>query len=698
MAPFSYSELGNRESGEMDIQKPGKVLQNHHADHQAATEPADLGATVAEYFLRIYRLHLKASPFAATECRLLEASGAQHNRRTYELRVQQDDEWRSRRMTIMPLGEGSGSKSKCFYAIYDDHLVVKIPPAPITDFSKYIDSLHVEQKIATRLAPRVCITPSVSVIMKRAFPIQEEDDAESLSPEDCEAAYVKWLSENPDAQSCLKINDGFVFFMDLAKYFILADVLSSMRGRTRDSIEAEIIQNAGLLSDLQGFEGRYGYGTGHIAEGLASIYSEYESRLRNVLEGGRVTVSGIQYKFQEWFSGHLAGKTIGDGQEQAVPAELIPEMDRLITALMAENVEPVGAYRETIRRFLLKKSFSQSRTQMSGIITNILDLLAYLGRKRVAMRDFKPDNVLVAGDPGRYPNFLSTADAFFLGLIDVETAIIIDADAEEPLPQPRLGGTPFFSTPSQLVPNDLLAQAFGDVHRIFFLQDWYAAMAMMYKVVTDEHLFKQTAKILPTLIRTIQKAANERRFTVEVVEAVSRSFWKRAVSEYRHNVAQREKMLRAVNIVVPKPANGLMAEIFQEEKDRIEARMRKLVGGQTYYNSEKNREQLLGASHQQIESLLSTGSGDDPEVDGKNQPEDMKHFLTALLVEKKRIDECRNYIDRFHKQEPVRLDVYELLNIFFNCVFRKMFPETWGVVNDTPLRGLPRPLTDDSSK
>ncbi len=671
-------------------------MQLNQTDSQTSSEPKDLSTIVAEYFLEIYRQHLKASPYAPAECRLLEVFGSQNNRRTYELRITQDEIWKSRRMTIMPLGEGSGSKSKCFYAIYDDHLVVKIPPVAITDFSKYVECLQAEQKIAMRLAPRVCITPSVSVIIRRAFPFNDEE-AKNRSPEEEEEAYVKWLEENPDAQEYLKINDSFVFFMDLAKYFILADVLDSMHGRTRDSIDAEIRQNAGVLLDIQGFEGRYGYGTGHISEALAIIFREYESALRDLLGQARVTVSSIQYKFLEWFASHLAGKNISIGLESSIPSEIVPDMDRLIKTLLEENVETVALYREAIQRYLVKKSFSQSRTQMANIIANILDLLAYMGRKQVAMRDFKPDNLLAAGDPQRYPQFLSTVDAFQLGLIDVETAMIIDPDQIKPAFQPRLGGTPLFSTPSQLVPNDLLAQAFGDVHRIFFLQDWHAAMVMMYHVVTDDNLFMQTAKILPVIIRTIQKAAKERRLNVEVVEAVSRSFWTSAVSEYRQNLTQREKMLRAVNVVVPKKANKLLVEIFEEEKERIEERIRKLVAEQTYYKTEKNQEQLLKASHQQIKGLLFNLTEPGPETGGAVRPEGVRQFLTTLLAEKNRIAECRDHLDRLHNPEPVRFDLFELLNLFFNCVFRIMYPEKWAGVDPVSLLELPTPLREGSS-
>ena len=54
----------------------------------------------------------------------------------YELRVKHMEDWAKRRMTIGPLGEESGSKSKCYFVIYDVHLVLKTPARPIDDFEE----------------------------------------------------------------------------------------------------------------------------------------------------------------------------------------------------------------------------------------------------------------------------------------------------------------------------------------------------------------------------------------------------------------------------------------------------------------------------------------------------------------------------------------------------------------------------------
>ena len=120
---------------------------------------------IVEFFLNIFKHQLGASREAATEFRLVDSRSFAPNY-IYELRVKMSDDWQSRRMTIGPLGEGTTSRSKCFYVIYDYHLVIKIPPTPITDLNEYIKIIKKEKSIVNKLYMKECIIPTVSVILK----------------------------------------------------------------------------------------------------------------------------------------------------------------------------------------------------------------------------------------------------------------------------------------------------------------------------------------------------------------------------------------------------------------------------------------------------------------------------------------------------------------------------------------------------
>jgi hypothetical protein len=628
---------------------------------------ANLRRSIIEYFLEIFRLQIKASRSAPVEYREIDRDADGH-RRYYELRIRPYDNWKSRRMSIMPLGEGSGSKSQCFYVIYDDHLVVKIPPQPITDFSKYIDAINKEQKIAARLTPRICITPTVSVILKKVFPIE---DGGGERPEDTpESAYIKWLSDHPEFQSCLKIDGRFVFFMDLARYYMLSSVIAGIHDSQAEAVAEEIAGNPGLLWEQRGFEGRYGAQHSLVPDTIKTVCQAYERQLPGIFEARRLQTPRIQYKFKGWFLNRLAGQSLVD-HESDVPREIVVAVEALIDTVLAENQPAVAAYRDIIRQFVRRKSLSASKVKISSVVANIIDLLAYLRRKGVAMRDFKPDNVLVAGDPLKYPGFLSSPDAFFLGLIDVETAVGIDNAAGRSEGQPQLGGTPFFSTPSQIVPNRILAESLGDVARTLYMQDWYAGLVMIYRVVTGERLFRKTATTIPTVIREIEEALCNKALSPDVFARVSRRFWRVAAVEFRQKVAAKEKMLSSLVLDIPKTAFELLREVFNELENQQSVRLRSMIADQAHFKSEGNQRQLLLASAGQIGNLLSK------ERTAANPSSDRLQFLEGLTKEKERLDGYRRSLQSLGSP-PARLTTYVILDALFEIVLGHMLPEKWG--------------------
>ncbi|MEJ2041613.1 MAG: hypothetical protein P8X55_22200, partial [Desulfosarcinaceae bacterium] len=129
---------------------------------------------VLRFFFQLFKSQINADPNVPTELYLVEMRATCPNE-TYEMRVQQNGEWISRRMSIGLLGQGGGSRSKCFYVIYDSHMVIKLPAEPITSFFAYNRQIASEAGIVARLAPRECIVPRVSVILKQITSIPEAD-------------------------------------------------------------------------------------------------------------------------------------------------------------------------------------------------------------------------------------------------------------------------------------------------------------------------------------------------------------------------------------------------------------------------------------------------------------------------------------------------------------------------------------------
>ena len=376
-------------------------------------------ASVIRYFINLFRRQLNASSEAPFEVKRFPDSALGKKFATFELRIKHGGEWISRRMTIAPLGEESGSKSICFYVIYDDHLVVKIPPTPVRDLNHYLDCIYADQRIVFRMEPRECVVPSISVILKRIHSFSDD----SANPENMEGKYISWLKKNPAYQEYLKIDEAFVFFMDLSRFRILGDILHQLHFDIKGRFLEEITKNRGIITAYHSFEGRYGQSRAGLGYDLKRMYSAFEAAVQDILSRYKIPPSTLQYKIEDWFLQNLSGSK-AEAPEKDVAPEIIAEVNGVFEEVKNENQPTIVSYHATVREYLHKKYFAKSRSQMEGIITNILDLLAWLFEKGVAMRDFKPDNILVTGDPEKNPNFLSAPDQYQLGLIDVETAVI----------------------------------------------------------------------------------------------------------------------------------------------------------------------------------------------------------------------------------------------------------------------------------
>jgi len=111
-----------------------------------------------------------------------------------------------------------------------------------------------------------------------------------------------------------------------------------------------------------------------------------------------------------------------------------------------------------------------------------------------------------------------------------------------------LGGTPFYATPSHFIKNDVIIYKFKNLGKIFHLQDWHATLIMIYKVITGDLLFEQTARLFGELRNLMVNANKPGWHQTDVFEEASRIFWHSAVSEFQVKIAESEKSLKAVAV------------------------------------------------------------------------------------------------------------------------------------------------------
>jgi len=514
------------------------------------------------------------------------------------LKVLHEDKWEERRMTLAPIGEGSGSKSQCFYVIFDTHIVVKIPPTPITDFEDYITRVQAEAQIMERLSPRICVIPNLAAILGRIHPFP---DADSIPPARIEDRYIRWLRRFPENQRFLTIGGSFVFFMDLARYYFLSHVAANFHNRAAGLAE-EIKADVDILSDLSLFEGKYGHRGGELWPPFHKAYESFREEVNRVTAQADqpVPLSGWDIKKL-----YLAGMA---SREPDLAKLNVSVGFRSLMASWLEQTAKSGRplkqrYQQMLNHYTERRLFSRSRPLMGSMVTNLLALLAWIDVKKIGLRDLKPDNLLVAGNPDNYPDFLTSAKKYVIGLIDLETAVDFGSDGTSAIPQPQLGGTPLYCTPSHFFPNALLQKVYSDLPLVFHMQDWYAMIAIIFSVVTGDQLFRNTARQITMMMKSIIQSRAEKETLKKKLLHFTRQFQNNAAVEIREKVEQHVKRLRSVSAHIPEKIQQRLAEHHQSELRITRQQLQQILDSQATFNKGNNRQRLEKSSVADLKKL-----------------------------------------------------------------------------------------------
>lgn len=613
---------------------------------------------VATLFLDLYREAIGAPPDAPVKIEPVEESGSD-NRGVYELKIELDGSWRSRRMAIAAIGENTGSKSQCFYVIFDTHMVVKIPPIPITDFEDYIERIQAEAKIRRKLVPKECVIPNISVILKKIHPLPE---AAKLSDDQLEAGYTRWLLQSPTNQRFLKVGGSFVFFMDLAKSYFLSRVVKDFH-RTENLITDEVQADTDILTDLNQFEAKYGKPGGNLWPDLHQVFTTFQKEI-----GAARPQSSGAVDLSEWQTKNLFLSSMAD-REMAVASpegldRVHPGLETHLAKFCSAHTASGRRYQKLLLSYTGERLFDRSLPLMCAMATNLLALLAWMGENQVAMRDLKPDNLLVAGNPDDYPHFLSSAKNYAIGLIDLETAVDYERRSRASLPQPRLGGTPFYGTPSHFFPNHLLQQVHEDLALMFHLQDWYAIIGIIYEIITAEKLFGRTAREFPKLINTVMQTLAQNGNLEPAYILFSRRFWESSSAEFQQRLELSARPLEAVVAGIPEPIQLRLADHIGSERSKADDRITKCLDANPAFNKGNNRRLLEKSSARDLESIRAR-------YDGRENAKDLVCRMDELMACKRRAENLAGLSKTLQTPFP-QVTVMTLLQMMFDVVRTQM--------------------------
>lgn len=645
-----------------------------------AAAPQEVREKIVEFFVNLFKLQLGPMDLDEKETafKRLPSDGFSHDY-AYELQVKRSGEWKTRRMAISLLGESSASKSQCYKVVYDDILVVKIPPTPIKDLDEYIECINQERGIADEIHSLIeCVTPSISALLKR---IPRFYDKEGLPPEQLEQQYIQMLKRSLLLQEHLKMDKDFVFFMNLSKYSFFSHVIEKLHD-IHAKVQDEIFSNFEALWDIDAFELTYGKENDAVFFNINDVCNQYERKINQLIEEYNLSASVSVYQRREWLLNHLADKKrIKD--EKALPSDFITARNELLEKIIDRHWDAIEDYRETIIHFIRDKNFEQNKALYRGIIPNVLELLSRLLEKSVAMRDLKPDNIFIVGSPESSLNYLSSSSLYSLGLIDLETAVSFKNP--EKMEQPQLAGTPSYATPSNIFDNEILTAVYDNLPRIFYLQDWFSGIGMIFRVVTGQKLFKNTSRFLPEIIQAKQIAAMKGHALSDVFLESNHLFWQSSHEEFNLRLEEHRKELQAVSFVVPPNPRKMMARELLKEKEALEKEINRHIQSKMF-KSENSHQMLLKASRKAIHRYRVNWENN------VNVPKTMPALRSRIIVFFKKLEELKNELEplmkdlsRLLKERKPTVSTYHLLQILFHIVYKAMYKQPAG---NTPTDGV----------
>jgi hypothetical protein len=182
----------------------------------------------------------------------------------------------------------------------------------------------------------------------------------------------------------------------------------------------------------------------------------------------------------------------------------------------------------------------------------------------------------------------------------VETAVLLDSGKDGEIPQPQLAGTPLYATPSHLFSNVILREIYSDVAEILYLQDWYATIGIVHKVITGTNLFTSTARVFPEIVKRVKRIDPAGPDLGRDVIQISAMFWRSAVAEFHEAVGRHAGIFSRVEVNVPRSLIPRVVKALHRDCDRVGTALANTVSRQQIFSGREKCQFLLDAPVEKI--------------------------------------------------------------------------------------------------
>ena len=219
---------------------------------------------------------------------------------------------------------------------------------------------------------------------------------------------------------------------------------------------------------------------------------------------------------------------------------------------------------------------------------------------------------------------------------------------------------------------------------------------MIFKVVTDDLLFQQTARLFGYVKDKIRESHEDSTRQAEVIKEISKTFWNSALNEFKAKMAEKEDSLISVQASIPQNVKSLFRKTLNHDRNSTVEKINTCIESQVAFQSEKSRELLRKSSHAKLVQFKKHlknkfKSSSNPSVDAPAVLE----FLDHLSQLKQYADEQKRISILIDKPE-VTISAYDLLTFMFYAVYHTMFNEQWQKICDDDVC-VAQPLDDEAT-
>jgi len=239
--------------------------------------------------------------------------------------------------------------------------------------------------------------------------------------------------------------------------------------------------------------------------------------------------------------------------------------------------------------------------------------------------------------------------------------------------QPLLAGTFPFMTPHHLFKNKDLYKLFGkETLRVLYMQDWYAAIGMIFNVATGKTLFFKTAKLMHKIFEIKKKAVADKNSLPDTLKSVSWIFWNTAAMECNRKVKIHSDKFSDLDIKLPEPVIEMLKDELLIEKAVIKKTIRARINSKPYLK--KHGQQIYKASSDQLARYRKKWENGiyQPQLPPANREKTVNILkgMESLKIQIERHDSLSLKLES-------KIPCDELIMILFNRVLNAMYRQFW---------------------